>query len=472
MIWKYLPFSLLILFGQFELRADSLQAGAATVDITPEQLPVSMTGGFQDRLATGAHDKLHARCVVLDDGKTRIAIVIVDSCLITHDIFDKAKNRAGVQTGIPANHILAASTHTHTAPTAVPLAQCHPDPDYIDQLTNGISDSIIAANRNLVTAKLAWNTREEPGEINNRRWFVDRAGKVINPFGGTEDRVRTNPPRGSNVLIKPADIVDPIVSTVSIRHADDDRPLALLSNYSLHYVGGLPTDQLSADYFGEFSRQISQRLDAGPGFVGLLSNGASGDVNNYNFREPRPTAKPFERIQAVAGVIANAAAASTRDAEHRGQQLLAMVEREIDLAIRKPDAEELKRARELVANAAEPARLNMEELYANEAIILHDDFPEKVTIKLQALRIGDLAIVAIPCEVFARIGVEIREQSPFEHTFTIGLANGYNGYLPTPEQHALGGYETWRSRWSYLETEASTAISAELAEMLDELAKP
>ena len=61
-----------------------------------------------------------------------------------------------------------------------------------------------------------------------------------------------------------------------------------------------------------------------------------------------------------------------------------------------------------------------------------------------------------PCETFVEIGLEIKKQSPLKPTFTIELANGYNGYLPTPEQHKLGGYETWRARSSYLEVDAAT----------------
>ncbi|MFO7976876.1 MAG: hypothetical protein R6V12_19875, partial [Candidatus Hydrogenedentota bacterium] len=85
------------------------------------------------------------------------------------------------------------------------------------------------------------------------------------------------------------------------------------------------------------------------------------------------------------------------------------------------------------------------------------------------LRIGDLSIAAIPCEVFAETGLEIKEKSPFAKTFTIELANGYNGYLPTPEQHALGGYETWRARSSCLEVPASDAITTAVFELFDQL---
>jgi hypothetical protein len=110
----------------------------------------------------------------------------------------------------------------------------------------------------------------------------------------------------------------------------------------------------------------------------------------------------------------------------------------------------------------------MEELYAQESIRLHDADPT-VRLKLQTITVGDLAVVAIPCEVFAEIGVEIKHRSPFRTTFVIALANGYNGYLPTPQQHALGGYETWRSGWSYLETEASNIITETTIQMLKSL---
>jgi neutral ceramidase len=110
----------------------------------------------------------------------------------------------------------------------------------------------------------------------------------------------------------------------------------------------------------------------------------------------------------------------------------------------------------------------MDELYAQESIRLHEAKPT-VDLKLQTIVVDDLAIVAVPCEVFAEIGLEIKRRSPFKTTFVIELANGYNGYLPTPKQHALGGYETWRSGWSYLETEASTTITETTLEMLNSI---
>lgn len=463
---------LVILFPLNLIAADdakaSLQAGAAKVNINPREYPVSMIGSFQDRQALSAHDPLHARALVLKDGKTSIAFVVCDICLISREIFDAAKKQASIKTGIPTSHMLTSATHTHTAPTAVPLAQCNPNPEYVQLLTESIAQSIINAHARLEPAKVAWAVVREPAEVNNRRWYVKAGGIRPNPFGKTTDKVRMNPPRGSDLLVKPAGPIDPDISILSVQHADG-RPLALLANYSLHYVGGLPPNQLSADYFGEFARQIKKRLGADDTFVGIMSNGTSGDINNYNFKAPRPRAGVFERITAVASVVADQTYEAIKSLQYHDDVSLEMQERTIDLAIRKPNQEELAYARKLLGDAKDPKRLTTNEVYARETINI-DKGPDTVNIKLQALRIGELGIVAIPCEVFAEIGLQIKQKSPLKPTFIIGLANGYNGYLPTPEQHILQGYETWRSSWSYLEVDASNKINKQVFEMLNQLA--
>ena len=432
------------------------RAGAAAVQITPLNLPVSMTGGFQDRLAMTVHDPLHARCVVLDDGETRIAIVICDSCLITRDIYDQSKAAAAKLTGITANRILTAATHTHTAPTAVPLAQCRPDPQYVKFLTKQITRVIVEANSKLRPSVIGWGVTQVAEEVGNRRWFVKPPALLPNPFGGTNDQVRMNPPRGTGLLVRAAGPVDPDVTFVSVKDANA-QPLCLLANYGLHYVGGIPPRALSADYFGEFARQIAERLDAHDSFVGIMSNGASGDVNNYRFLEPRPRSEPFVRVRQVASRISSRVATAQAKVRFAADVDLRMSEQTLDLRIRRPDADQVAYAKKLLAAAADPDRLTTNEVYARETIQFSTAAPT-VRIKLQTITIGELAVVAIPCEVFAEIGLEIKRRSPFQTTFIIGLANGYNGYLPSPRQHALGGYETWRSSWSYLETQASTKI--------------
>jgi len=342
------------------------------------------------------------------------------------------------------------------------------DPEYLKQVVEGLAEAIEQAAGRMAPAQIGWGVAPLPDEVNNRRWFMREELLGPNPFGRM-DRVRMNPPAGSPELLRPAGPTDPDVSVVSI-HTADGKPLALLANYSLHYVGDVPAGTVSADYFGEFARQIGQRLAPDGPFVAMLTNGTSGDVNNINFREPRKAVPIFQRITTVASRVADAAQAACREMKYQDRVPLAMVERQISLGVRKASAGELAQARAVLAEKDEKKLPGLARYYAESALAI-DKYPDTVDVKLQAIRIGDLGIVSMPCEVFAEIGLELKRRSPLQPTFTIQLANGYNGYLPSPEQHALGGYETWRATSSYLEVQASRKMTDTLLEMLAEVAK-
>ena len=75
------------------------RAGASAIDITPANFPVIVNAMFTERTANRAHDPLHARCLVLDDGTSRIAIAVVDTCMMPRDLLDHAKELARLQLG-------------------------------------------------------------------------------------------------------------------------------------------------------------------------------------------------------------------------------------------------------------------------------------------------------------------------------------------------------------------------------------
>jgi hypothetical protein len=205
--------------------------------------------------------------------------------------------------------------------------------------------------------------------------------------------------------------------------------------------------------------------------VGIMSNGTSGDVNNINFGAPAIKYGPGERIKVVADQVAKKVAEVYPKIEHRSDVTLAAATKDLQLGVRKPTERDLERARKILSEFEGKKELTgMPAVYARESVLLAK-YPDTVPVTLQALRVGDIGIAAIPCEVFTEIGLEIKKASPLKNSFTIELANGYNGYLPTPAQHALGGYETWRARSSYLEVEASEKILAIVKELLDTVAK-
>src|SRR3954447_4848357 len=105
----------------------TFRAGAATSNITPP-LGCSINGGFQDGKAAHIHDELHARCLALDDGTTKLALVIADSCVIQRSIFDDAKRQVREATGLPMENMLMSATHSHSCGTLAPVGQSEPDP--------------------------------------------------------------------------------------------------------------------------------------------------------------------------------------------------------------------------------------------------------------------------------------------------------------------------------------------------------
>ena len=452
-----------------ENNAPAFRAGIACVDITPE-LPVSMVGGFQDRTATGVHDPLHARCLVLDDGTTRLAFVTVDNCLVQRPVFDAAKKLIQERTGLGPDHVTAAATHTHTGVTVTAVFQSEPVPGYVDFLAERIAMAVETAIKALEPVQIAWGAGSVPGEVFNRRWYMKPGTIPPNPFGGTTDQVQMNPPRASENLVEPSGPTDPTVSIIALRRPDKT-PLAILANYSLHYVGDTEAAVLSADYYGYFANSMAGLMAPMVGekpFLAMMSNGTSGNINNVNFREEGTSGPPYSRMSAVAANVANEVFNRYHELEFHDTAILDAAIQEISLGVRKPSAEDLERARAIVDAAAGPEMKSSAEVFARETLLLKD-FPDTIQVPVQAVRVGDLGIAAVPCEVFVEIGLALREASPFKQMFTVELANGYNGYLPTPEHHALGGYETWRARSSYLEVNASTKIQETLAALFDQV---
>lgn len=441
------------------------QAGAATSNITPP-LGELIVGGWAPIPAKHVHDELFARCVVLDDGATQVAIVLCDNVGIPREVFDLAKDQILAATGLPKSHVLMASTHTHSATTArgpSKVIQEEELTDYQRFLASRISDCVRRALNQLEPARVGWGSVDEPSEVFNRRWYVTDPAQLTNPFGGV-DTVRMNPPRGSGSLVKPAGPIDPEVSFLSVRSLDG-RPIALLANYSLHYVGGVKSGDISADYFGYFAKLIEQKFgaqDQTVPFVGIMSNGTSGDINNINFREKNPPRKErYEKMQEVAEKLASRVYDAHGNIEFRESVTLAAAAEDLTLQVRKPTAEMLAHFEQVRKRAEEDPKGHVRETIYAERIAKILQAPDSIDVPLQVLRIGDLAISAIPFETFAEIGLDIKDRTPFQDSFTIELANGSYGYLPTPEQHKLGGYETWLGT-NYVELGASERITETL----------
>lgn len=453
-------------------QADDLRAGAAWSNITP-RMGVPLDGTImQIGSAKHVHDELWVRCIVLDDGKTQLAFALVDNTMISREIHDAAKKMIEERIGIRPSHVCISATHSHSTPRAVVgLKDNTLHQEYLEYLAVKIADGVVRAFNGLAPAEIGWGSFREPRYVHNRRWRMKQP--VSSPFENASDWVKMNPNRSDPNLQEPAGPVDDEVFIVALRHQGSEQPLALMANYGLHYVGGIPAGQVSADYFGAYADRVQLGWNADrltPPFVAMMTNGTSGDVNANDITQPRVRHAPFARMQLLANDLAKSTVEMLPNLDYQSEITLAAAGVDLDLGVRKPDAERLVWAQAHRVPDDFAGRLTRPQIYAREAIEL-SKFPDRLPVRLQAFRIGDLAIAQSPCETFAATGLKIKAESPFRGaTFTIELANGYSGYLPSAEQFELGGYETWPARSSFLEVQAESRIRDGLLELLGQLA--
>src|SRR5687767_89639 len=128
----------------FSMLAADFQAGAFAVDVTPT-LPISLNGSMVDRMAVLIHDPLHARCFVFDDGAVKLALVVVDSCMVPDAVMLDAKKLIHEATGIPPENVCLSATHTHSAPTLREAFQSKPQESYPRFLAHQIAKGVTNA---------------------------------------------------------------------------------------------------------------------------------------------------------------------------------------------------------------------------------------------------------------------------------------------------------------------------------------
>ncbi len=451
-----------------------LLAGAATSNITPN-FGGEIVGGFLPFPATHIHDELHARCLVLDDGKTKIAMVVCDLLGLHRSVSVEARRLIEEQTGIPAANVMISGTHTHSATNAVgtyPRTYVSDMElnDYQKFVARRIADGVRSALNLLRPAEIAFGTVDVPEHVFNRRWFLKEGTMPENPFGKTDEKVKMNPGAGSSNLIEPAGPIDPTISIVALREPGG-RMISVLTAYSLHYVGGVGSGHVSADYYGMYCEALKKLQVGGeqdPPFVALMANGTSGDINNVNFRTPRGRKAPYEQMRYVAEDVAEKVNGALAKLEWQSEAPLAVRYRELDVKWRKIDEELLKWAKETEANAPRiQGKASLPLAYASRVQKLAEASPE-TKLAVQVMRLGDVCIGTSPCETFAETGIEFRERSPFNKSFMIELANGYYGYMPTLRHFELGGYETWPGT-NNLEPQAAVKVMDALLEMANEV---
>lgn len=408
-----------------------LLVGIAETDLTPS-MPYGLSGYYHERKSTEVRDRLHAKALVFRQGGESVALVECDLCNITPELTAEVRRRAAPRTGIPAEHIILAATHTHTGPAyggdlrewmKTKAADAYPP-----RLIEAVTEAVVQAASAPAPLRLRVGTAPQATPIAFCRRFLMKSGNV-----------QTWANYKNPEIVREANPIDPEVALLLV--SDASRARAVLVNFALH-LDTLGGTKWSADFPHDMGKVL--RAELGDGVLPIFANGCCGDINHIDPRAEKRN--PTEMIGTSLGETARGALPGLRDLAPRLAVRRAVVRAPLQEA---PEAD-LEWARAFVQRERAGEKVVfLEQVKAHKLLKverLRGRGPA-LDLEVHAIRLGaDAAIVTLPGEVFVELGLAIKKASPFRTTFIIELANTEEtSYIPKREAYPLGGYEVVNS---------------------------
>lgn len=455
-----LSLSLFVLIRVTTLEA-AVKAGFAERDITPG-IGMEQPGGYGKTYHRVFHDPCKVRAAVFDDGKQRVALVGLDTLMISRAVVLEARAQIEKALALPGDAVLIGASHSHSSG---PVGMVQPgefdgaselvkklayeesscaDPGFLQHVTRQIVEAVKRADAGKVNARLGFGSGTEDKVAFNRRLKMKNGLAFSHPGAGNPD------------MLDYAGPIDPEVGVIAAWNEAGDL-LGTVVNFSCHATaspGGISANWI---YYLE---QTIQGATGAPVPVVFLQ-GACGDVTQVDNLSPYQRPSPVDWSRRV-GARVGAEVVKVM------QMMTPVTEARIDtrqkvftVARRKPSAARLERSREIVAAGKNPADPT-EWTFAKEILMLEhliEKEPE-VEVEVQTVQVGPTVWVSNPAEYFVQLGLDIKAGSPFPLTFPVELANGCVGYVPTEEAFGPqgGGYETRLTAYSNLVITAGTTF--------------
>lgn len=426
-----------ILFSLLALVCPALggefRVGAARVDITPKD-GTPLGGYYRFRGSAGVLDPLYAKTMVMEKDGTHAVIIVLDLSGTVRPIVEAARKLIQQQCGIEGDHVLISGTHTHTGPQQprgsmmdeITKVNSPAGVSYTSMLPVWIADSVKQAKANLVPVKSSVTTGRAEGISFNRRILREGQKEAIWQ------------PQKLTPQDRPAGPVDPEVGVLVFEAGD--KPVASLLNFAMHptSVGG--GVKISADYPGVFTRLVSERH--GAEMVSIFANGTCGNINHTDYM----TGKRRSTLE-LGTVLADAVDVAWPSLKAAATFAPRIRSELVTLKRRSYTDEQIAKAKDMAANIATK---NFGTVPMAETVCILETLDKKDKPLLAEVQViafsDDVAVVALPGEIFVELGLALKKASPFKHTFIAELSNGSIGYIPNKEAYPQGNYEIVSAR--------------------------
>src|ERR1051325_9937503 len=431
-------------FG-FDLVAasDSIEVGAAEIDITPPA-GMRMAGYFDERFATGTHDPLKAKAILLRQGGNQVAMVFCDLVGVSLNVTTNARAQASHKTGIPVSSIMICATHSHTGPLfddvrdyyfhQAAVAKFGKDPHepvyYPTFLIENLVALIAHAHSKLHPAQLEVGIATQENLTFNRRYWMKNGKVAFNP-----GQINTN-------IVRPAGPSDTDVGILQVREPGAKHPFAGLTVFAMHSdtVGG---SEYSADY--AYFLQQTLRSPYSENFISAFGAGTCGDLNHINVNKKEPVKGP-EVAERLGTTLGQAVLRASTSLTPITSPSLAVRSTKLTVPLQDVTPEQLADARSKIDKLGDTNTDFFIKVVAVKTLDLAMRGPTW-PMEVQVFRLdADHAIVCLPCEIFVELGLAIKQASPFKHTIVISICNDRPSYIPTKKAFTEGSYEITNAR--------------------------